>query len=129
MSTKTAHLTDLHFEHTVWLNEIRFYTEELDLLRKRLSELAAGNNSPEFRQQLEHFQNQVAIQDEQADILKHDINVHEDGLKAFAATASEIALDHQHFAYHGELAQRINTYKEIYADFKAEFMRFAARWM
>lgn len=131
MSTATGkkkHIDDLHFEHQLWASEAKFYADELKIYQKRLEEVASKNNSPEIRAQVEHFQNKFIIQKEQLDILNHEVTVHEQFL-ANQAKANPVAIDHQLFADHTTMHDRMDTFHKIYKDLKDEFKRFLATWM
>ena len=78
MTTATKkYASELHFEHQVWMQEMSFYKEQLMSFRHRLEEIAGKYNQQDVLQQLEHFQNQFILQNEQADILLHDLKGHE----------------------------------------------------
>ena len=38
------YLKDLHFEHRLWLNELKFVKDEIDIFTHRLSEVEIKNN-------------------------------------------------------------------------------------
>jgi hypothetical protein len=127
MNTK-KHLADLHFEHSLWLNEAKFYADELKIYNKRLGEIASKNNKQEVTKQIEHFQNQFIIQKEQIDILNHDVNDHEKNLAAYAK-ANPVAIDHKLFDSHENFNDRITTFRKLYAELKVEFTKFMIEWM
>ena len=67
-----ASINILHHQTSDWLRELDFYKEELDILRKRLEEVAAKNTSKDVMVQVEHFQSRFTILREQYDILHHE---------------------------------------------------------
>jgi hypothetical protein len=127
-TAKTKHIDDLHFEHALWTSEARFYADELKIYQKRLEEVASKNTSQEVRKQVEHFQNKFIIQKEQLDILNHEVNIHEQWL-AKIAKQNPIAIDHQLFADHKTIHERMEVFPKIYNELKNEFKRFLATWM
>ena len=131
MSKKPKHvyLADLHFDHRIWRNELKFYKEEIAIFEHRLEELLSKNNSREFLAELAHFQNQYIREKEVIDELNHEINVREDALVKFAKEHNEIALTHTHFHDHVELRERMATFVRIYTGLKGEFQRFSGKWM
>lgn len=123
METKRKHLNELHFDHQLWLSEVLFYGYELSLYRKKLEGISFKNTAQEIKKQVEHFQNQFIIQKEQLDLLKHETVVHEQWL-AQVAKENPIASDHRLFTDHQATHEKINAFKKIYNDLKAEFNRF-----
>ena len=51
-----------HADHTEWLSKMKFYTDEITILKNRLGEIASKNNQKDVLAQVEHFQNQLIIQ-------------------------------------------------------------------
>ena len=51
-----------HADHTEWLSKMKFYTDEISILKNRLGEIASKNSDKEVLAQVEHFQNQLIIQ-------------------------------------------------------------------
>lgn len=126
--TKTKHIDELHFEHQLWLNEAKFYRDELKIYQNRLDEVASKNTAQDVRKEIEHFQNQFIIQKEQLDILNHHVNEHEQWLAKFAKE-NPIAVDKRLFANHIEVHDKIEMFKKLYGELKMEFNRFIAKWM
>ena len=52
------YISDLHFEHMVWVNQLKFFKDELEILKNRLGEVSIRNTKMEVKAQVEHFQNQ-----------------------------------------------------------------------
>ncbi|MBL7924548.1 MAG: hypothetical protein JNL88_10155 [Bacteroidia bacterium] len=119
---------DLHAEHKEWLNKMSFYKDEIKVMRNRLSEVAAKNTDREVQAHVEHFQNQLIVQDEQADILRHNIkeyeNVIEDHLKK-----NDVAADHLKWDDHSHLRDDVDTFEKIINDLRRELITFLSRWM
>jgi hypothetical protein len=128
MEAKKVHLSDLHFDHQRWLGQLGFYKQELAIFQKRLDEVAVRNNSPEFRQQLSHLQNQLIIQNEQVDIVKHDLKIHEEAL-AKEAAHNPHNIQHQLYAANTDERERIDIFFKLYEEMKHELLRFLATWL
>jgi hypothetical protein len=56
---------DLHEEHLQWINKMLFYKDEMKVMQNRLSEVARKNTDREVQALVEHFQNQLIVQNEQ----------------------------------------------------------------
>ena len=127
-ATRTKHIDELHFEHQLWLNEAKFYTDELKIYQKRLEEVASKNNSEDVRKKVEHFQNQFIIQKEQMDTLNHHVNEHEQWLTKYAKE-NPVAIDKKLFADHTVINDKVESFRKIYTELKNEFNKFVATWM
>jgi hypothetical protein len=119
---------DLHAEHREWLNKIAFYKDEIKIMRNRLSEVASKYTDHDIQAMVEHFQNQLIVQDEQADITRHNVkeyeNVIEDHLKKNA-----VAADHLKWEDHTHMRDKVETFERIFNDLRKELITFTSRWM
>jgi seryl-tRNA synthetase len=122
-ATKRVHITDLHSDHSLWLNSLSFFKEEINILERRLEEVAKRNTESDVLAHLEHFQNQYIRQREVIDELRHDIKQHENSLE-HAVKENATAVDHRLFPDHTDLRDRVITFEKLYADLKAELMRW-----
>jgi hypothetical protein len=118
----------LHNEHKEWLNILSFYKDDLKVFKNRLVETAHKNTSNEYNKGLEHFQNQIIIQQEQIDLLKHAIKLHEKAIGKLTEdnpVASEQHKLHDHAPYR----EKIRQFEILFASFRIEIMQFLAKWM
>ncbi|MBK8700968.1 MAG: hypothetical protein IPN29_16095 [Saprospiraceae bacterium] len=127
-TTHQVHLSDLHFEHQQWLKELVFWEDEIALYNKRLGEIIVRYTDPSIKAEIEHFQNQFIRHKEVIDILKHDVRKHESQLVKYAQD-HPVAIEHVHFKDHGDLRERMETQRKIYADLKNEFYAFLSKKM
>jgi hypothetical protein len=125
---KTKHIDELHFEHQLWVKELRFYKDELLVFNKRLEEVSGMYTNKDVVATLEHYQNQFILHNEVADVLLHDLNGHERFL-ADTARESIIAIDHRAFSDHPELRERMDSFIKIYRELRHDYMRFLSRVM
>mgnify|MGYP003984482797 CR=1 FL=1 len=123
-----VHIDDLHFEHMLWVKELKFFKDELDFFRGRLEEVAKRYTTAEVLKGIEHFQNQFYIQGNNVDTLMHDINLHESKIAQFAES-HPIAIDHVLFTDHSPLRDRVETNRDILHDLKKEYQRYLAKWL
>ena len=63
-------------EKSSWLRGIEFYEDEIKIMRKRLSEISNANTAREVKKNVEQFQNQFNVHDEQLRKLRHSVNNH-----------------------------------------------------
>jgi len=129
MISENAYLSDLHFEHKVWMNELNFFEDEIQTFEHRLEELAKQNlTNREVMVELEHFQNQFIRQKDVINDLKHDIRMHEQYLnKIVKANPDEV--DQPKFKDHALLRERMEIFRKIYLELKSEFFSYAAKWI
>lgn len=117
-----------HAEHVEWTSKLKFYADEILVLKSRLEELAAKNNDHEVMAQVEHFQNQFIVQKNNIDELKHAITVDEDHLKA-EVNKNPVAVDHRKVPYHTEEKEAVEVFEKNFNQLRDEFKHFAAKWM
>ena len=125
---KNVNIGSLHFELNLWLNEFKFYKDEIRIFNLRLEEIVTKNTEMEAMRDLEHFQNQYIRQVEVLDELRHEVKQHENELEK-EVKDHPVAIDHKYYEDQGELREQVEQYKKIYNDLKMEFMRFLAKWM
>jgi hypothetical protein len=124
----TKHLSDLHFEHQVWLNTLQFCKDEITIFERRMGELATRNTNSTLLAELEHFQNQYIRQREVIDVLRHDIKQHENFLEK-ESLEHPTAIDRRSFTDHAELRNQMETFEKLYRELKDEFYRWVAKSM
>ncbi|MFA9212287.1 MAG: hypothetical protein ACEQSR_00370 [Candidatus Methylacidiphilales bacterium] len=127
MSTQ-KHLTELHAEHKEWLNKLSFYKDDLTVMQSRLDEVASKNSSKDALVMIEHFQNQFKIQNEQIDILKHDINQHSANIES-SISNNPVASDHRTMEDHAPERERMERFEELFASLRKDLFGFLAKWM
>jgi hypothetical protein len=127
METKKT-IYQLHEEHKTWLNKLLFYSDELKIMGTRISEVAEKNTAKEARSLSDHFNNQLIIQNEQIDILTHDIKSHELFLEA-AVLDNPNAIDHEKFSDHKKHRESIATFEKLFKELREELIDFLSKWM
>lgn len=125
---ETKNVFDLHAEHREWLNKIAFYKDEIKVMRNRVAEVASKNTAQDVQAMIEHFQNQLIVQDEQADITRHNVReyqqVIEDHLKK-----NSVASDHLKWNDHIHMREQVETFERIFNELRKELITFIARWL
>ena len=129
MVSENAYLSDLHFEHKVWMNELNFFEDELLTFEHRLEELARQYlPKREVMVDLEHFQNRFIRQKEVINQLKHEVRMHEQYLVQLAE-ANPTSIDQTKVQDHVALRERMETFRKLYLELKNEFFQYAAKWI
>ena len=125
LTEKRVHLQDLHSDHQLWLNTLRFCKDEITIFEHRMEDIAKREPASEVMAELEHFQNRYIREREVIDELRHDIKQHENHLEKFAIE-HPVAVDHVLFTDHSGLRDRLSTFEKLYHELKVEFMRWLA---
>ncbi len=125
---KTTGIYTQHEENKEWLNTLSFYSDEIKVLEGRLGEVVLKNNSQEIRSQIEHFQNQLIIQRDQIDRIKHEINLGESALVA-EVNRNPVSVDHRKVADHSVLRDQVSTFKNIFEALRKELNANLSKWM
>ena len=117
-----------HYEHTEWLNVLSFYTDDIKIMQKRIEEIAKKNTNHETMAQVEHFQNQLIIQQKNIDDMRKHIQKDE---KILVAKVNEniVAVDHRKIEDHDEERQNIASFEKIFEDLRKNLNRFLAKYM
>jgi hypothetical protein len=120
---KEVSLSDLHFEHKLWLNELDFSKDELSIFTNRLAGAIQKNTDKTVTTMAESKQNQLIKQKDAVDELRHLIQSHESKL-AHYAMEHVIETDHAHFANHKDIRDKMMRFTELYTAFKVDLKRF-----
>jgi len=121
-----AQIEYFHNELSDWKKSFQFFKDEISIFNKRLAEVLHRNSKAGTLAQVEQFQNQFILQNEQFDILRHEVHVLEAGaeknLLLQGKPFSEQALKDQHL-----LRERIFQAERIFLETKHEFYRFLSK--
>ncbi|MCK8143034.1 hypothetical protein MW871_14145 [Flavobacterium sp. I-SCBP12n] len=118
----------LHEEHKTWLNKLLFYKDELVIMEKRITEIAEKNTSVEVRSLVDHFYNEITIQREEIDIIKHDINSHEAFLN-IALSKKHVNLEDEKLQDHKKHRESIAIFEKLFKELREELIDFLSKWM
>lgn len=117
-----------HADHTEWMSKLKFYADEITLMKGRLGELASKNNQSEVLASVEHFQNQLIIQKNNIDELSHTIKLDESAIEK-EVNKNPIAVDHREMPSHSDEKEAIDAFEKNFNELRTEFKLFAAKWM
>lgn len=121
-------IIELHAEHKEWVNRLLFYKDDLHVMQHRLDEIVKKNTSNDVMVNLEHFQNQLKIQQEQIDILKHEIKKQQNVIEK-SISDNPVASDHRTMEDDVENRDKIQRFEELFADLRKELLTFWSKWM
>lgn len=128
MNTATKSITELHTENSEWLKNLDFYNDEIRIMRERIEEIVSKNTGEDIRKQVEHFQNQLIIQKNHIDELRHDIGDHENFIVS-QINANPVAVEHRKLHDHPVLRGRMIDFEKIFNELRAEENKFMSKTM
>jgi len=125
---KTEKIYTQHAENKEWMNSLLFYRDEIKIMTGRIEEIASKNTSKDVLAQVEHFQNQLIIQSNQIDILKHGINLVNDAIVR-EIKKNDVAIEHRSMKDHTTTREGMGSFERIFSSLKTELNVFLSKWM
>ncbi|HEU4716978.1 MAG TPA: hypothetical protein VFU15_04065 [Bacteroidia bacterium] len=122
----TKPISELHAEHTEWLNKLDFYNDELIMMRERIQNVAAKNTGKDILAKIEHFQNQIIVQRNNIDEFRHAIKDHENYLE-HRIDENPVASDHRKVHDHPKLRETMESFEKIFNGIRHELNEFLAK--
>ena len=116
-----------HQENFEWLDKLFFYKDEITIMQKRLEEIAKKNSSKDVLAEVEHFQNQLIVQKNNIDTIKHEINQNETVLEN-NMDQDESKVNRTKVNDHTEEEERVNSF-ENFNELRKELNKFLLKWM
>jgi hypothetical protein len=126
--TKTS-LDNVTTAHNAWLSALRFYSEDLVIMKNRLTEIAGKYTNHDVGKMIEHYQNQFIVQQDNIARLAHDINA---TVSAMSAQAKKSGTGHVDAAFAGsfrDLGERYLAEEKTVNELRADFNQFSSVWM
>ena len=117
-----------HQENSEWMQKLFFYKDEIAIMKERIAEVAKKNSDKDTLAQVEHFQNQLIIQGNNIDMIKHDLGQNEKNLVKNVA-ANEVAADHRKVADHTSEREQVLSFEKHFNELRQELNKFLSKWM
>ena len=127
MVKDTVRVSDFHFDHKLWMNELKFFEMQLDVFEERLEEVVKSLDERSAFAEVEAFQNQIIRQREVIDELKHKFRMRERDLDTYA-NDKEIPADHILFKDHRKERDDMQTFIKLYQEMREKYMHFLERY-
>jgi predicted RNA-binding protein len=127
MKTKDIIYTQ-HDEHRDWISKLKFYEDEILILKNRLSEIVSKNSQKDVLAQAEHFQNQFVVQKENIDEISHSITVDEDMIQK-AVDKKPKDIGQLNTEPHSKEKVEMESFEKNFNELRAEFNKFASKWI
>ncbi|GAA4466404.1 hypothetical protein GCM10023093_20500 [Nemorincola caseinilytica] len=126
MKVNIGHINNTHGQ---WLRTLGFYRTEIAILKSILTEIAGKYTDTGVMKEVEHFENQFRVQNNNIDILSHDIHANISKIAQQAQASSAGYIDGALQTEHAALGTRTDDQEKISSALVHEFRKFAERWM
>lgn len=127
MVTEKARVSDYHFDHKLWVNELNFFESQLAIFEERLEEVIRHLTELKARAEAEAFQNKIIRQREVIDGLKHKFRLREKDLDTYGREM-ELDADHPLFVDHEKEHEEMETFIKLYSEMREGYMSFLRSW-
>ncbi len=114
-------IRELHFDHELWLIEMAFWKQEIDVLDKYLAAVSASYSDISVRAEVERFQNQFIIQRSFINDLKHDVKAQEALIALLEKEINNKKLQQKKADDEYTIRDRMLTNQKIYVELKQGF--------
>ncbi len=114
-----------HHDHAGWLNKLSFYNDEINMMQKKLEEISSKNTGADVRKQVEHFQNQLIIQQSNSDKIRQHIKQDEKALMN-NIKQNPVASDHRTTEDHKEERDMVEGFENNFNQLRKAFNAFLA---
>jgi hypothetical protein len=121
-------ISEVHFQHSVWKNELFFYLDQLYILEERLDEVVLKNTNPDIRKEAEQFKAEFVLQRQEVDkILKLTNQLEEKAVKYGQLNLKRV--DYIMTDEYKGLEREVEIFENLYKSVKKDFYRFLSKWM
>lgn len=128
MTALTQPIKSLHLEYKLWIAELNFDKEMIQIFESHLGNIILNNeDNKEILSGVEHFQNQFIRQHEVIDELKHDLHVSEVHLAKFIKDMAPVGYEFERMDNHPALRNRFLIFRKIFHELKEEFHSFESK--
>ena len=117
-------IRELHFDHELWLTEMAFWKQEIDILDKYLAAVIVTLTDNKSRGEVEHFQNQFIIQRSFINSLKNDVKAQEKLISELEKDINNRLLQQKKADDEYEIRDRMLTNQKLYSELKLSFKKW-----
>ncbi len=106
------------------INKLKFYQDEIFIMRKRLSEAVMRNNTHEVLVMVDHFDNQFDIQEKVISDLKHKLkalqhqNIYQNHIQNSPLLDEDI-----------DGSEDMESFEKYFNNLRTEYIDFLTKWM
>jgi hypothetical protein len=127
-NSETAGIYQQHEENLEALKKLEFYKGEVGIITKWLDELASKNTSKNVLVLVERYENQMKIQRNNIDMIRHEIAENEKSLQQ-EVLSNPVAVDHRKVAYHTKEKELIDGFELNFNLLRTEIKEFVGKWL
>lgn len=127
-TSKNNKIYKQHYESSEWMNKLFFYEDELAIMQRRLQEIARANTTKEIAEKVEHFQNQLIVQRNNIDAIKHVVKADEKRIEQ-NVNSNPTAVDHREVAYHDREKNEVNAFEKNFNGLREELKSFLQKYL
>jgi len=117
-------IRELHFDHELWLIEMAFWKQEIEVLDKYLAAVNSSYSNTTLRAEVEHFQNQFIIQLNFINSLKNDVKAQEALIYLLEKDISSKKLQQKKADDEYDIRDRMLTNQKLYVELKQSFKQW-----
>jgi len=117
-------IRELHFDHELWLIEMAYWNQEIDVLDKYLAAVIASKADNALLVEVEHFQNQFIIQKNFINSLKHDVKAQEQLIELLEKDINNRTLTTKKADDEYEIRDKMLTNQKLYNELKGSFKKW-----
>ena len=117
-------IRELHFDHELWLIEMAFWKQEIEVLDKYLAAVNASYSDTVVRAEVEHFQNQFIIQLNFINSLKNDVKAQEALISLLEKDINNKKLQQKKADDEYDIRDRMLTNQKLYVELKQSFKQW-----
>lgn len=117
-------IRELHFDHELWLAEMTFWKQEIDILDKYLAAVIVSLSDTDSRGEVDHYQNQFFIQRNFINSLKNDVKAQEKLISQLENDISNRLLQKKKADDEYEIRDKMLTNEKLYNELKLSFKKW-----
>lgn len=125
---ETKSIAELHAEHQDWLKRLDFYNDEISVMKGRVTEVAAKNSDKDILAKVEHFQNQLIVQKNNIDEIRHSIKDHENYLEN-RVNENPVSSGVRQVHDHPKMRDNFEGFEKVFNELRQELNGFLAKVM
>jgi hypothetical protein len=117
-------IRELHFDHELWLAEMAFWKQEIEILDKYLAAVIVSLSDTDARAEVDHFQNQFFIQSNFINSLKNDVKAQEKLISQLENDINNRLLQQKKADDEYEIRDKMLTNEKLYNELKLSFKKW-----
>lgn len=122
-SQNINYLSDLHFDHKLWVSELSFWNSEITYFEKQLDKIIKKYRDDYSISKAEQFQNVFRVHREMNKAIELEID-RKEKQTALILKAQPMEVNDKYFQEHEELREKINAQRRLFREMKEDFFIF-----